>query len=282
VALAVGVEKMTDVSGGAATFALAAASDRDYEAFHGATFPGLYAMIAVDHMHRFGTASENLADVAVKNHANGVHNPLAQFPMLIKRQDVLNSVMIADPLHILDCSPITDGAAAAIIVPLADAKSFSKTPPIKVAGIGVGTDSLALHQREDLSAFKSTVEAAKKAYALAGVSASDIDVFEVHDCFTIAEICVTEALGLFERGKGGPAASDGVTAANGKRPVNTSGGLKSKGHPVGATGVAQIYQLCRQLRGQAGKVQVNGARRALAQNMGGTGASTVVHILEAT
>ena len=280
VVLAMGVEKMNDVSGGRATYALAAAADRDYEAFHGATFPGLYALMAVDHMHRFGTTREQLADVAVKNHNHGQHNEYAQFRMPITREGVINSTKVADPLNILDCSPITDGAAAAIVVPLDQAAKFSKNAPIRIAGLAAGTDSLALHEREDMCAMKATAEAAEKAFKIAGCTHRDIDVAEVHDCFTIAEICVTEALGFFERGQGGPAASDGVTSHGGKIPVNTSGGLKSKGHPVGATGVAQIFALVQQLRGTMGPMQVPKARRALAQNMGGTGASAVVTILE--
>jgi acetyl-CoA C-acetyltransferase len=280
VVLAMGVEKMTDVSGGQATYSLAAASDRDYEAFHGATFPGLYSLIARDHMRRFGTTREQLADVAVKNHNHGLHNEYAQFRLAITREGVINSAKVADPLNILDCSPITDGAAAAVLVPLDQADKFGKNPPIKIAGLAAATDTLALHDREDLCAFQSTTDAAEKAFGMAGCTHRDIDVAEVHDCFTIAEICVTEALGFFERGKGGPAASDGVTSHGGKIPVNTSGGLKSKGHPVGATGVAQIFTLVQQLRGTMGKMQVPGAKRALAQNMGGTGASAVVTILE--
>jgi acetyl-CoA C-acetyltransferase len=281
VAMAVGVEKMTDVSGGAATYGLAAASDRDWEAFHGVTFPGLYAMIAVEHMNRFGTTREQLADVAVKNHSNGVHNEYAQFRGKVTREQVMTSTMVADPLRILDCSPITDGAAAAIVVPLDQAKSFSKQPPIKISGIAAASDSLALYQRKDMSAMSAATAAGEKAFKMANVGPRDIDVVEVHDCFTIAEICVTEALGWFERGQGGPAASDGATAVEGKIPVNTSGGLKSKGHPVGATGISQVFMLVRQLRSEAGPVQVKNARRALAQNMGGTGASHVVTILEA-
>jgi len=190
--------------------------------------------------------------------------------------------MVADPLRILDCSPITDGAAAAIVVPLGEAKSFSKQRPIKIAGLAAASDSLALHQRKDMCAFTAGTEAGERACKMARLNTRDIDVVEVHDCFTIAEICVTEALGFFERGHGGQAASDGATAVDGKIPVNTSGGLKSKGHPVGATGISQVFMLTRQLRGQAGPVQVKNARRALAQNMGGTGASHVVTILEAT
>ena len=275
-----GVEKMTDVSGGKATYALATASDQEWEAFHGVTFPGLYAMIATAHMAKYGTKREDLAQVAVKNHANGLLNPHAQYRMAITVQGVLDSVKVADPLNILDCSPITDGAAAVILCPAEKAKELSKKVPVKILGSGHGTDTIALHQREDITWLKSTAVAAEKAYKQAGLKPAEIDFAEVHDCFTIAEICVTEALGVVEKGKGGEAVRNGVTARDGKFPVNPSGGLKSKGHPVGATGVAQIHEIVTQLRGDAGKRQLLKARRGLAQNMGGSGGSAVVHILE--
>jgi len=280
IVLVSGVEKMTDVGGDEATYALATASDQDYEAFQGVTFPGLYAMIARSHMDKYGTTREQLASVAVKNHANGSLNPLAQFPMKITVESVLNSVLVADPLRILDCSPITDGAAAAIICPLDKAKELSKNLPIKISGTGHATDTIALHDRADITYLKSTEIAAKIAYKMAGVGPDDIDFAEVHDCFTIAEICVIEALGFVEVGKGGSASESGLTALNGKKPINTSGGLKSKGHPVGATGIAQLYEVVEQLRGNAGKRQLDKPKRGLTQNMGGTGGSTVVHIME--
>jgi len=282
VVLVGGVEKMTDVDGETATRALAAAADQEYEAYNGVTFPGLYAMIANAHMHRYGTTREQLAHVAVKNHRHGAMNPIAQYPFEVTLEAVMNSVLVADPLRILDCSPITDGAAAVVLCPLDLAKKISKKPVVKVAGSGHSTDAIALHDKEDVTEFASTVRAAEQAYKMAGVGPSDIDVAEVHDCFTIAEICVIEALGFVERGKGGQAAESGLTALGGKIPVNTSGGLKAKGHPVGATGVAQIVEITEQLRGEAGKRQVEGARRGLAQNMGGSGGSALVHILEVT
>lgn len=275
-----GVEKMTDVSGDGATYALATAADQEYEGYHGVTFPGLYAMMANDHMRRFGTTREQIAHVAVKNHKHGAMNPRAQYPYEITVDAVLKSVLVADPLRILDCSPITDGAAAAILCPLDMAKKFTKKPLVKVAGSGSSTDTIALHDREDFTEFAATRKAAEKAYKMAGVGPSDISLAEVHDCFTIAEICVIEALGFVKRGEGGKAAESGLTALGGRIPVNTSGGLKSKGHPVGATGVAQIVEVTEQLRGESGKRQVKGAKRGLTQNMGGTGGSTVVHILE--
>ncbi len=280
VVLCGGVEKMTDVSGAQATYALATAADQDYEAFHGVTFPGLYAMIATAHMHKYGTKREDLAQVAVKNHDNGLLNPHAQYRMKITVEQVINSVKVADPLNILDCSPITDGAAAVIICPLEMAKKMKKKPVVKIAASTHATDTIALHQREDITWLDSTAVAAAKAYKMAGVKPQDIDFAEVHDCFTIAEICVLEALGVVKKGEGGKATREGMTARGGRFPVNPSGGLKSKGHPVGATGIAQIHEIVTQLRGDAGKRQLKRARRALAQNMGGSGGSAVVHILE--
>jgi acetyl-CoA C-acetyltransferase len=280
VVLCGGVEKMTDVSGAQATYALATAADQDYEAFHGATFPGLYALMATAHMAKYGTQREDLAQVAVKNHDNGLLNPHAQYRMKITVDQVINSVKVADPLNILDCSPITDGAAAVVICPLEMAKKLKKKPLVKIAASAHATDTIALHQRADMTWLKSTAEAAAKAYKQAGVKPSDIDFAEVHDCFTIAEICVLEALGAVKKGQGGKATRDGLTARDGKYPVNPSGGLKSKGHPVGATGIAQIHEIVTQLRGEAGRRQLKNVRRGLAQNMGGSGGSAVVHILE--
>ncbi len=275
-----GVEKMTDVGGAGATFALSTAADQEYEVYNGVTFPGLYAMIARAHMDKYGTTRKQLAQVAVKNHDNGSKNPHAQYRMKITVDQVVNSVMIADPLTILDCSPITDGAACAIICPVDMAKKISKRALVRVAGSGQATDAIAIHQRKDLTELAAAQVAAQKAYKMAAVKPSDIDLAEVHDCFTIAEICAIEALGFVEKGKGGPATEGGETAIGGRIPVNTSGGLKSKGHPVGATGVAQICEITSQLRGEAGERQVEGAKRGLTQNMGGTCASSVVHILE--
>jgi acetyl-CoA C-acetyltransferase len=281
IVLAGGVEKMTDVDGGGATFALATAADQEYEAFNGVTFPGLYALMANSHMHKYGTTREQLAHVAVKNHANGALNPEAQFPIEVTVEQVLNSVLVADPLRLLDCSPITDGAAAVILCPLDMAKKIAKNGAAKVVGSGHSMDTIAFHSRNDLTEIASAQRAAEKAYEMAGVGPKDIDVAGVHDCFTIAEICVTEALGFFEKGHGGKAAEAGETARDGKMPINPSGGLKSKGHPVGATGIAQIHEVTQQLRGNAGKRQLENPKRGLAQNMGGSGGSSLVHILEA-
>ena len=275
-----GVEKMTDVNGAEATYALGTAADQEYEGYHGLTFPGLYALMAVHHMHAHGTTREQLAKVAVKNHENGSRNPLAQFPFKVSVEAVLDSVLVADPLRILDCSPITDGAAAVILCSVEMAKKLKK-PVVRITGSGHATDTIALSARQDLSWIESTHLAAKKALAMAKRKVEDMHLFEVHDCFTIAEIMVSEALGIVKKGQGGPAVADGLTALTGKFPVNPSGGLKAKGHPVGATGVAQAVEVVKQLRGDAGARQVKGATRGLTQNMGGTGGSTVVHVFEA-
>lgn len=279
IVLVSGVEKMTDVSGQEATYALGTAADQDYEGYHGITFPGLYALIARAHMEKYGTTREQLALVAVKNHHNGARNPLAQFPFEITVDSVLNSVMVADPLRLLDCSPITDGASAVILCPVETAIQMKK-PLVKITGTGHATDTIALSQRKDITWLEATYQAAKQAYSMAGKKPGDLDLIEVHDCFTIAEICVLEALGVVDKGKGGEAVEQGLTSLEGKIPVNTSGGLKAKGHPVGATGVAQAVEVVKQLRGEAGKRQVKNAKIGMTQNMGGSGGSTVVHIFE--
>jgi acetyl-CoA C-acetyltransferase len=277
IVLAGGVEKMND--GADVTFALATASDQEYEAFHGVTFPGLYAMIARAHMEKYGTTREQLAEVAVKNHEHGLKNPNAQFRMAVKREAVMKSTMVADPLGLLDCSPVTDGAAAVIICSEEVAKKLGK-PLVKIRTSAQATAFATLHARKDLASIPSVACAAQIAYKDSGLKPEDIDVMEIHDCFTIAELVVTEELGICQRGKSGEAVESGMTRLGGKIPVNTSGGLKSKGHPVGATGVAQIIEIVEQLRGEAGERQVEGARLGLAQNMGGSGGSCVIHILE--
>jgi acetyl-CoA C-acetyltransferase len=279
IVLAGGVEKMTD--GADVTEVLATAADQEYEVYNGITFPGLYALIARAHMHQYGTTREQLAAVAVKNHRNGAKNPNAQFRSEVTLDQVMNSTMVADPLRLLDCSPVSDGGAAVILASMDVAKKLHKNP-VRVIASAQASDTIALHNRKSLTTLNSVVGAAQKAYRMANVKPSDIDFVEVHDCFTIAEIVVTEDLGLFEKGKGGEAAANGQTSLECNLvPVNTSGGLKSKGHPVGATGIAQIIELYEQLNGRAGGRQVPNAHIGMAQNMGGTGASCVIHILEA-
>ena len=275
IVLAGGVEKMND--GADVTFALSTAADQEYECYHGVTFPGLYAMIARAHMHRYGTTRDQLAQVAVKNHFNGSMNPNAQFQRKVTLDQVKSAVLVADPLTILDSSPVSDGGACVILASEDVAKKLQK-PMIKIIGSGVATDSLALDQREDITALNAVKVSAERAFKMAGVKPSDIDLAEVHDCFTIAEICILEELGFAERGKGGLFTEQGHTALTGKIPINTSGGLKSKGHPVGATGAAQIVEIFEQLTGKSGERQIKNAKIGLAQNMGGSGASSVTHI----
>lgn len=278
IVLAGGVEKMTD--GADVTEALATAADQEYEVYHGITFPGLYAMIARSYMHDYKTTREQLAAVAVKNHKNGSMNPNAQFRSPITLEQVMKSTMVANPLRLLDCSPVSDGGAAVILASLDVAKKL-KRPFIKIKASSQSSDTIALHSRESLTSLKCVSVAAEKVFKQAKLKPKDISFAEVHDCFTIAEVVVTEDLGFFEKGKGGEAAEKGMTAIDGKIPINTSGGLKSKGHPVGATGIAQIIECYEQLTGQSGERQVKKAKYGLAQNMGGSGASCIIHILEA-
>jgi len=277
IVIAAGVEKMTDVSSGVAADALAAAADREWECFFGATFPALYAMMARLHMRRFGTTRDQLSLVAVKNHHHGCLNPISQYQTEITVEDVLCSPMVADPLHILDCSPITDGAAALVLAPAEIAKKYSDTP-IRILASAQASDTLALHDCRDLTTLDATVHAGRSAFQQAGLTPPQIDLAEVHDCFTIAEILAIEDLGFVPKGSGGKAVEDGMTALSGALPVNTSGGLKACGHPVGATGIKQAYEIALQLRGEAGKRQVDEAEFGLAHNVGGSGGTAIVHI----
>jgi acetyl-CoA C-acetyltransferase len=272
-----GVEKMTDCED--PTYALAAASDMEGEAVFGATFPALYALIARAHMERYGTTREQLAAVSVKNHKNGTKNPDAQFPREVTMEQVLGSVMIADPLTILQCSPISDGAAVAILAPVDMAKKMTKKV-VRVIGSGVASDTIALHSRSDITCLDAVRLSAESAYKMAGKKPKDIQVCEVHDCFSIAELLAIEELGFVKKGESGPFVAAGKTEIGGEIPINTSGGLKAKGHPVGATGIGQIIEIYKQLTGKAEGRQVRGAKVGMAQNMGGTGASSVVHIME--
>jgi acetyl-CoA C-acetyltransferase len=278
IVISAGIEKMTDVGPEKAMDALAAASDREWEAALGATFPGLYAMMARAHMDEFGTTREQLAQVAVKNHYHGSMNPKAQFRNTITIDAVISSPLVADPLRLFDCSPITDGAAAVILVPAERAREFTDTP-IYVKAAAQASDTISLHDRRSLTSIDATRIAADRAFKTARLQRSNIDVAEVHDCFTIAEIMAIEDLAFFEKGRGGPATLAGETAIGGKIPINTSGGLKACGHPVGATGIKQAVEIVEQLRGTAGKRQVEGAKVGLTHNVGGTGGTVVVHIL---
>ncbi len=273
-----GVEKMTDVSIEEATSILGAASDYEWEVFHGATFPGIYAMMARRHMHEFGTTEEQLASVAVKNHFNGSMNPIAQYQNKITIDDVMKSSVVASPLKLLDCSPITDGAGAVIICSEDYAKRMNAQSPVWVAASAQASDTLALHDRKSLVEINSTKVAAAEAFKQAGITHKDVNLAEVHDCFTIAEIIAIEDLGFFKKGEAARATFNGETALNSKLSVNTSGGLKACGHPVGATGVKQVAEIFYQLRGEAGKRQVYNANIGLTHNVGGSGATCVIHI----
>ena len=276
--LVAGVEKMTSQTTPKVTEILAGAGDTCGEVRAGATFPALFAMIARRHMFQYGTTREHLAAVAVKNHANGALNPLAHMRKVITMEQALKGKPIAEPLTVYDCSLISDGAAAVLIAPLERAAEFT-SKPVKILGIAQTSDYVALDQKEDITTLGAVVNAAQKAYKMAGVSAKDIEFAEVHDCFTIAEILASEDLGFVKKGEGGPYALAGHTCLRGERPINTSGGLKSKGHPVGATGAGQICDLVMQIRGEAGERQLARHSLGLAQNLGGSGATAVVTIL---
>jgi acetyl-CoA C-acetyltransferase len=275
--LAAGVEKMND--GVDVTNVLATAADQENEVYHGITFPGLYAMIARAHMQVHGTTLEDLAAVSVKNHRHGAMNPKAQFRQEVTMEQVMASSLVADPLRLLHCSPVSDGAAAVLLCPLSRAKEFTDRP-VKIRASGFATSSMALADRPDPAFLDAVSLSSGRAYEMARLGPAQIDVAEVHDCFAIAEICAVEALCFTERGRAAEATRTGETALGGRLPVNTSGGLKSKGHPVGATGVAQVIEIFEQLRGEAGDRQVKDAAIGLTQNMGGSGASSVVHIFE--
>ncbi|MBT4858308.1 thiolase domain-containing protein [archaeon] len=277
IVVAGGVEKMTDIGTHSTTKVLATAADTETEGIHGATFPGLYAMMAKLHMHKFGTTQEQMASVAVKNHLNAINNPHAQFRREISVQDVMNSPMIANPLKLLDASPITDGAAAVVLASEDVAKKLSDTP-VWINGSGHATDTISLHDRFDLITLNATVEAAKQAYTQAKITSKEVQVAEVHDCFTIAELLAIEDLGFVKKGESGKFTQEGLTKIGSKIPVNTSGGLKAKGHPIGASGIAQAIEIVQQLRGDAGK-RNTGAEVGLTHNVGGSGGTSVVHIL---
>ena len=273
-----GAEKMTEISTAEASFALGGAGDQETELFHGATFPALYALLARAHMRKFGTTEEQMAQCAVKNHKNAELNPNAQFRRPISIEQVMKSGYIASPIKLLDCSPITDGAAAVILCETEKARKLCEAP-VEIAASCQASDTLALTGRKSLTDLMATQVAAKKAYEIAKVSAKDINLAEVHDCFTIAEILAIEDLGFFKKGEGGKATEQNLTALNGQISVNPSGGLKGAGHPVGATGVKQAVEVFDQLRNACGERQVKNAQIGLTHNIGGSGATAVVHIL---
>jgi len=272
-----GVEKMTDALGSQTTGYLASAADQEWESFNGATFPSLYALMARRHMYEYGTTEEQLSLIAVKNHHNGSLNPNAHFQFEVSLERVMNSTLVADPLRLFHCSPVSDGAACVVLASEEKAKEISDDP-IWIIGSGQASGAIGIYDRDDICTIDATVNAGKSAYKMAGVTPKDIDFAEVHDCFTIAEIIDIEDLGFFKKGEGGKAVEEGITSLDGELPINSSGGLKAKGHPVGATGVAQVVEAVTQLRGKAGKRQIKDAEIGLTQNIGGSGGTAVVHI----
>jgi len=280
VVLAGGVEKMTDVSATRGRYWLGVSGDTEYERLAGTTFAGLYALIAKRHMHEFGTTREQLSLVAVKNHHNGALNPKAQFQREVKLEQAMTSPTVCDPLNLFDCCSTTDGASAVLLCDGEIAKRFTDTP-VYVAGFGTSSDYLAIHDRASTTTLEATRRAAARAFRMAGLRPADVDLAEVHDCFTIAELLAYEDLGFCDKGKGGAFLEEGRTALSGDIPVNASGGLKAKGHPIGATGTGQAYEMFRQLRGSADQParQVKGAEKGLLHNVGGSGGTAAVTIL---
>lgn len=274
-----GIEKMTEISVEEAGFALGGAGDQETELFHGATFPALYAILARMHMEKFGTTEEQMAQASVQNHDNGMLNPNAQFHRKITVDDVMNSGYVASPLKLLDCSPITDGAAAVILMETSKAKKLTDNA-IEILASEQASDTLALTGRKSLTELMATRIAAKKAYEHAKLSPKDIDFAEVHDCFSIAQLLAIEDLGFFKKGEGGKATEQGKTALNAEMTINPSGGLKACGHPVGATGIKQATEVFFQLNNMADKRQVKNAKIGLTHNVGGSGATAVVHIFK--
>jgi len=272
-----GVEKMSSASTAKNTEALAAGMDKDMEGYTGLTFPGFFGLMAHRHMYEYGTTIEQMALVSVKNRANGVRNPRARFRKAVALDEVLGSRMVTDPLKLYDCCPIADGAAAAVLCPTEIARTFTDAP-IEIIGSGHGLGQSTSYSMDGPSC-TCTVYAAREAFRTAGITPSDVDVAEVHDCFSIAEIVDSEDLGFFEPGKGGPAVQEGLTRVDGPIPINPSGGLLSKGHPVGATGLGQIYEVVRQLHGEH-ENQVKDAQIGLAMNLGASGLVSTVTLLK--
>lgn len=277
-ALVIGVEKMTDKAGRDVTAALATAADADYEVEQGVSFVGLNALMMRRYMHEFGWKHEDFAPFSINAHANAVHNPFARLHERITVEKFERSTMIATPINLLDASPIGDGAAAVVIVP---AEKIIRQPRILVAASAAATDTIAVHSRRDPLFLQAAYESSKRAYQMAGITPDDIDVFELHDAFSIMAALSLEASGFAERGQGVRIGLDNEISPQGRVPVCTRGGLKARGHPVGATGMYQIVEVVQQLRMECGKTQVDGARIGMAQNIGGSGATILTHILQA-
>lgn len=277
-ALVVGVEKMTDKAGREVTSALATAADADYEVEQGVSFVSLNALVMRRYMYEYGWKHADFAPFSINAHANAIHNPYARLREPITLEQFEKSSMVATPVNLLDASPIGDGAAAALIVPAERVRAGAKR--ILVAGSGAATDSIAIHDRRDPLFLNAAYLSAQQAYAQAGVSAADIDIFELHDAFSIMSALSLEACGFAERGQGPRLGLDNEILVTGRVPICTRGGLKARGHPVGATGMYQIVETVQQLRGECGKTQVDGAKIGMAQNIGGSGATILTHIFK--
>ena len=279
-ALVIGVEKMTDKAGHDVTAALATAADADYEVEQGISFVGINALVMRRYMHEYGWRHEDFAPFSINAHANAMHNPFARLHEKITVEKFEKSTMIATPINLLDASPIGDGAAAAIIVPAERVSSVPGRPKITVAGSASATDSIAVHSRKDPLFLSAAYESSKRAYDMAGIAPQDIDVFELHDAFSIMSALSLEACGFAERGQGVRLGLDNEISPVGRVPVCTRGGLKARGHPVGATGMYQVIEVVQQLRGECNGTQVDGAKIGMAQNIGGSGATILTHILK--
>jgi len=280
-ALVVGVEKMTDKAGHDVTAALATAADADYEVEQGVSFVGINALVMRRYMHEYGWKHVDFAPFSINAHANAMHNPNARLHMEITTQQFEKSNMVSTPINLLDASPIGDGAAAVIIVPAEKVDSSPGRPRIVLAGSASATDTIAVHSRKDPLFLSAAHASAKHAYDMAGVSPDDIDAFELHDAFSIMTALSLEACGFAERGQGPRLGLDNEIKPNGRVPVCTRGGLKARGHPVGATGMYQVVEVVQQLRGECAETQVEGANIGMAQNIGGSGATVLTHILKA-
>jgi acetyl-CoA acetyltransferase len=279
VVLVAGLEKMTDATSSRRRYWLGVSGDTEWERSAGLTFAGVYGLIAAAHIAEHRTPREALAEVAVKAHRQGMLNPNAQFHKPITREEVLAAPRVADPLGLLDCCPVTDGAAALLLVRQSLAKRYTDTP-VSVVGAGAASDYLALQERASLTGLLATRRAADDAFRHAPFDRASLSFLEVHDCFTIAELLALEDLGLAAPGEAASMTLAGATAIGGRLPVNPDGGLKAKGHPIGATGASQAYEVFQQLRGSADRRQVANAERALAHNVGGSGATATVTLFE--
>jgi acetyl-CoA C-acetyltransferase len=277
VALALGVEKMTETSGAETTAALATAADADYEGMQGVSFVGLNAMVMRRYMHEFGWKHTDFAPFSINAHANGARNPNARLREPISERDYSRARMVCEPINLLDASPIGDGAAAAILVP---AEKVARGRKIVIAASAAATDSLAVHDRKEPTLLSAAVHSSQKAYRQAGITPAQVDFFELHDAFSILSALALEACGFAERGQGPRLGLDGVIRPDGRLPICTQGGLKARGHPVGATGMYQIVEVVQQLRGEAGANQLEKAQIGMAQNIGGSGAAIFTHILK--